>query len=154
MHSSLQPMSTTLRIVPPPHASDDDTAPLVRYDLLQLRESRETDTLAAALVDLVYGMAITEAPRREQASCRYLATHALRSSKDYWRHAATDGAMSAVLTHLREASGSQLAQWDESRRVALARELVGACLSAYHGITEGTTALAPGRYLRIVQGTR
>jgi hypothetical protein len=155
--ASLPPLSSTVLSFPSKAQEELDTlftAPsaLERVHLLQTAESLKAQQIASDL-----SLHLTEEPmgdldRKQKALMRYLATSVLRRSQVCWESAAHKKAQQAVATAMREEGGKAFRSLPEAHIEALAVLLTSRVLTAYHGITEGSTALAPGLYLRIVNG--
>jgi hypothetical protein len=125
------------------------TEALVRVDTMQWRETHLASQLAAHLVDLTMWMPIEQADRRIQATARYLSTHAVRSMQDCWLQEASRRAKAALVEAMRSEGGLPVRNLSDERYEGLAALLLGVMKSAYFGITEGSTPLTPGEYLRI-----
>ena len=127
------------------------TAPS-NHHKLQADESLRAGDLAEDIAHAAYNRDVSELGRREQAVCRYLATHALRMTHDNWKVAALAEAMQAVQRWMRDDAGSAFRHLSDAHHEAIAAFLVPVVVTAYHGITEGTIPLEPARYLGIVEG--
>lgn len=134
--------------------AQDDTAFSAPSNVhkLQADESLKVLRLAQTLAELAYNRELAELPRTEQATCRYLACHALRMTNRNWRDAALSSAMNACRAWMLDEGGKRFRDIPENQMELIAALLVPAILTASAGISEGSQALSPGRYLAIVQG--
>jgi hypothetical protein len=126
---------------------------MIRHDVLQMREALMVENMARDLVDRVIWQSFEETDRRIQARARYMATAAIRGMHDGWEQEGIAKAKHAILRCLKDECGKAFAGiLLEEHYDALATILVHAALSAYRGVTEGSSPILPGDYLRIVQG--
>lgn len=119
---------------------------------LQADESLKVLKLAQALAELAYNRELAELPRKEQATCRYLACHALRMTNQNWQEAALSSAITATKNWMVEDGGDRYVGISDEEAEFSATKIVLRARAAYTGISEGSQALTPGRYLAIVQG--
>jgi hypothetical protein len=126
---------------------------MIRHDVLQMREALLTENIAKELVDRVLWQSFEETDRRIQARARYMATAAIRGMNDRWEAEGIRQAKDAITRTLKDECGKAFAGvLLEEHYDALATILVHAALSAYRGVTEGSSPILPGDYLRIAQG--
>jgi hypothetical protein len=126
--------------------------PMQRVDLMQCLESSQAEDVAEFLAGRVHGESITDLTAKERAVCRFVAVHAVRSLHEHWTDAAQHKAQSAAHGWMRTEGGKAFRELSDVHLRHLAVHLVSVVLCAYHGITEGTTAIPPGEYLEIVSG--
>lgn len=133
----------------------DNTPDLVRADVLQARESLLVEALAKELLDRVLWQDYATTDRRIQARARYLCTHAVRSLHDGWEREARRRAKDAVIQALKTECGRAFAGiLTDAHYEALAVTLVSAALDTAKGVTEGSSPILPGDYLRITGHTK
>jgi hypothetical protein len=134
------------------HVDEAFTAPSAHS--LQLLESAHATTLANEIALTVHRESLSEMPARDRAACRFVGVHAVRATKDCWLREARKSAMRECVKAMRDECGDALAQLPDEHLRALAGILVGAVLSGYNGILEGSRHLSPGDYLRITAGDK
>jgi hypothetical protein len=126
---------------------------MIRHDSLQMNEALHVEYLARHLVDVAVWQSFSETDRRVQARARYMATAAVRGMNDRWEDEGIRKAKDAITRTLKDECGKAFAGiLLEEHYDALATILVHAALSAYRGVTEGSTPMTPGDYLRVAQG--
>lgn len=118
----------------------------------QAEESLRVLKLAQTVAELAYNRELAELPRKQQATCRYLACHALRMTSVNWQHAALNAAMNACKTWMLTEGGKRFRGISENHLELVAVMLVPAILTAYRGVSEGSQAMTPGRYRAIEEG--
>jgi hypothetical protein len=130
----------------------DNTA-MTRFGSLQAQESLAVHVLARELVDRVLCQSWEDADRRIQAKARYQATHAIRCMHDGWEAEGLHKAKDAVVRCLRDECGAAFAGiLTEQHYEVLASLLAHAAVGSYRGVTEGSSPITPGDYLRISEG--
>jgi hypothetical protein len=135
------------------HFDEAFTAPSNVYGA-QLLESSQAADVAESISLRVHGKATADLPAKDRATCRFVGAYAVRATKDHWIQEARRSAAAACIRAMREECGDAMAQLPEPHLRALAGILVGAVLSGYHGILEGSRHLSPGDYKRITDGAR
>lgn len=125
---------------------------IARVYALQLEESERAGHIASELAQTVYGAPLETLSAKQRADCRFAGVQAVRAVDRRWTDAALARAIERAEAWMRTDGGTAFRHLTDEHRHALAVNLATVALSGYHQLTEGTLALAPGEYLRIVGG--
>lgn len=121
---------------------------------LQAREALRVEVLARDLFSAV-GVDYDTADRRTKARARYLMTQAVRClTSDAWEQEGAQQAQAAMIAAMRGECGTVLRNLSPEQYASFARILFYAAWSAYTGLTQGSSPIPPGDYLRLTQGDR
>lgn len=125
-----------------------------RFDLLQADESAKAEKLANRVALYVFGVRGVKRleNRKQQDLCRFLARHAVRLTQDCWKREAERAARQAALNWMQHEGGARFRHLPLHELQHIAALLAPQVTSAYHGVSEGTVPVAPGKYLSIVSG--
>lgn len=121
---------------------------------LQLQESLKAVDLAEHIATVIHDAPLSKLTTEQRWTCRFLAVHAVRSSQRTWVREATEQAVKDCVQRMKGGCGAAFRGLPESHLEALARVLVASLTVGYFGVTEGTRHLAPGEYLKIVDGEK
>lgn len=144
--SLLNVPGTVIQFVPRPEPEQADVL------ALQMAESIQQSRIAAVIAEVAFHGELNTLPRRDKATCLYLACHALRASQDHIKREADARAVQAGADALETLCGAATRHLLPTQRKAMAQVLWGQMRSAYVGITEGLAYLTDGEYLRVIRG--
>lgn len=119
---------------------------------MQANESCSVEAVAEELAWQGYSRDVGGLAPADRNHVRYAACHAVRMQSRCWRDAAHQQAVTDAVAWMKTEGGTTFRNLPDEKLRALATLFASVVMTSYFGVTENTRPLAPGAYLKIVEG--